>query len=248
LSLKQQDKVQLPMENPTVKSGRWVPALAAAALFAGAAYFTLPYLDSPIATAHAAEGKAIAAPKAQIDEPSGEQIAIFAGGCFWGVEGVYERVAGVIKVESGYAGGSKADADYDKVSDGRTAHAEAVRIVYDPAKVSYATLLHIFFSVAHNPTELNRQGPDSGPQYRSAIFPQNVAQKDAADAYIRQLDAAKSWRQPIVTRIETGEFFAAEDYHQDYMANNPNSGYILRFDVPKVQALKRLFPNIYRGK
>ncbi len=123
-----------------------------------------------------------------------------------------------------------------------------MRIVYDPARVSYDTLLHIFFSVAHNPTELNRQGPDSGTQYRSAIFPQNAAQQTAAGSYIKQLDKAKSWQKPIVTRIETGAFFAAEDYHQDYMAKNPNSGYIQRFDVPKVQALKAMFPNIYRGK
>ena len=236
------------MENPSVKSGRWVSTLAATALLAGAAYYLIPMMDSPIATAYAAEGKVIAAPLASIAEPKGEQVAVFAGGCFWGVEGVYERVAGVSKVESGYAGGSKADADYDKVSDGRTAHAEAVRIVYDPAKVSYATLLHIFFSVAHDPTQLNRQGPDSGPQYRSAVFPQNAEQRSAVESYIQQLDSSKSWRQPIVTRIEDGAFFAAEDHHQDYMANNPNSGYILRFDVPKVQALKRLFPNIYRGK
>ncbi len=248
MSLKRLDKVQLLMENSTVKSRRWIPAIAAAALFGGAAYTFLPMIDSPITTAYAAEGKVIAAPNAAITEPDGEQVAIFAGGCFWGIEGVYERVSGVTKVESGYAGGSSTDADYDKVSDGRTNHAEAVRIVYDPKKVSYATLLHIFFSVAHNPTELNRQGPDTGPQYRSAVFPQNPVQRSAVESYILQLGASKSWRQPIVTRIESGEFYAAEDYHQDYMANNPNSGYIQRFDVPKVQALKQLFPNIYRGK
>jgi peptide-methionine (S)-S-oxide reductase len=245
---KQQDKVQASMETPFAKLIRWTPALAAAALLGGAAYYIAPSLESPITVAYAAEGKAIAAPRYESGEAKGEQVAIFAGGCFWGIEGVYERVAGVTHVESGYAGGSKADADYDKVSDGRTAHAEAVRIVYDPAKVSYATLLHIFFSVAHDPTELNRQGPDTGPQYRSAIFPQNSGQRETAERYIQQLDAAKIWRQPIVTRIETGEFYPAEAYHQDYMANNPNSGYILRFDVPKVQALKRLFPNIYRAK
>lgn len=236
------------MDKPPVKPSRWVPALAAAALFAGAAYYILPHVDSPIAPAYAAEGKVIAAPVMPISEPAGNQVAILAGGCFWGIEGVYEHVAGVIRVESGYAGGDKTDADYDKVSDGRTKHAEAVRIVYDPAKVSYATLLHIFFSVAHDPTQLNRQGPDTGPQYRSAIFPQNEIQRQTAQDYIQQLDAAKSWRQPIVTRIEDGAFYAAETYHQDYMVKNPNSGYIQRFDVPKVQALKALFPNIYRGK
>jgi peptide-methionine (S)-S-oxide reductase len=236
------------MENSPVKTPRWIIAICAAALVGGGAYYFSDTVSAPIGVAYAAEGKAIAAPMAKITEAKGEQVAIFAGGCFWGVEGVYERVDGVIRVESGYAGGSKSDADYDRVSDGRTQHAEAVRIVYDPARVSYDTLLHIFFSVAHNPTELNRQGPDTGPQYRSAIFPANASQRAAAESYIKQLDKSKSWRQPIVTRIETGEFFVAEEYHQDYMANNPNSGYILRFDAPKVQALKQLFPNIYRGK
>ena len=236
------------MENSPVKTSRWMTALCAAALLGGGAYYSSDGEHAAIGVAYAAEGKAIAAPTAKITEGSGEQVAIFAGGCFWGVEGVYERVDGVIRVESGYAGGSKSDADYDRVSDGGTKHAEAVRIVYDPARVSYDTLLHIFFSVAHNPTELNRQGPDTGPQYRSAIFPANAAQRAAVEAYIKQLNHAKSWRRPIVTRIETAEFFPAEAYHQDYMANNPNSGYIMRFDVPKVTALKQLFPNIYRGK
>ena len=236
------------MENSPVKTSRWITACCAAALLGGGAYYFSDSDHAAIGVAYAAEGKSIAAPIAKITEPTGEQVAIFAGGCFWGVEGVYERVDGVIRAESGYAGGSKSDADYDRVSDGRTKHAEAVRIVYDPARVSYNTLLHIFFSVAHNPTELNRQGPDTGPQYRSAIFPANPVQRTAAESYIKQLNKAKSWRQPIVTKIETGEFFAAEDYHQDYMVNNPNSGYILRFDVPKVQALKQLFPNIYHGK
>jgi peptide-methionine (S)-S-oxide reductase len=236
------------MENSPVKTSRWITACCVAALLGAGTHYFSDIDNAAIGVAYAAEGKAIAAPSSKITEVSGEQVAVFAGGCFWGVEGVYERVDGVIRVESGYAGGAKSDADYDRVSDGRTKHAEAVRIVYDPARVSYDTLLHIFFSVAHNPTELNRQGPDTGPQYRSAIFPENAAQRAAAESYIRQLDKAKSWRQPIVTRIESGIFYAAEEYHQDYMANNPNSGYIMRFDVPKVQALKQLFPNIYRGK
>ena len=236
------------MENPLVNSRR-IAAFGAFALLGGGFYFATSSPDySPITAAYAAEGKAITAPNATLSEPEGEQTAIFAGGCFWGVEGVFEHVSGVTHVESGYVGGSKADADYDKVSDGLTRHAEAVRIVYDPSKVSYATLLHIFFSVAHDPTQLNRQGPDTGKQYRSAIFPQNDAQKAAAESYIQQLGKAKSWRQPIVTMIEKGLFYAAEDNHQDYMKNNPKSSYILRFDVPKVHALKQLFPNIYRGK
>jgi peptide-methionine (S)-S-oxide reductase len=246
--LKQQSRVHSSMENSHADRRRWIAALLVTALLASAAYHVSNSENSPVGVAHAAEGKSIPLPIAQISEPQGEQIAIFAGGCFWGVEAVYEHVAGVIRVESGYAGGSKADADYDMVSDGVTKHAESVRIVYDPAKVSYDTLLHIFFSVAHDPTQLDRQGPDTGVQYRSAIFPTTEAQRTAAAAYIAQLDQAKNWRSAIVTRIESGEFFAAEDYHQDYMKKHPESGYIQRFDVPKVQALKQLFPNIYRGK
>jgi peptide-methionine (S)-S-oxide reductase len=235
------------MDNSHSNSFRWIAAFCAAALLGGAALYVTTNSVSPISIAYASEeGRAIPAPIAKLVEPSGEQVAVFAGGCFWGVEGVYERVNGVIRVESGYAGGSKADADYDKVSGGFTRHAEAVRIVYDPSKVSYATLLHIFFSVAHDPTQLNRQGPDFGPQYRSAIFPSNDEQKGAALAYMTQLNAAKIWRSPIVTKIETGPFYPAEDYHQDYMKKNPNSGYIVRFDVPKVEALKRLFPSLHR--
>jgi peptide-methionine (S)-S-oxide reductase len=235
------------MDNSHDNGSRWLAALGAAVLLGGTALYVTTNAGPAISPAYAAEeGRAIPAPAAKIIEPSGEQVAIFAGGCFWGVEGVYERVNGVIRVESGYAGGAKADASYDKVSDGLTRHAEAVRIVYDPAKVSYATLLHIFFSVAHDPTQLDRQGPDTGPQYRSAIFPSNDEQKGAALAYMTQLDKAKIWRSRIVTKLEVGPFYPAEDYHQDYMVKNPNSGYIRRFDVPKVEALKRLFPTLYR--
>ena len=245
---KRQDKAQIVMEKSQNNPSRWLAVVGAVTLLGGSALYFSATEGSPIAVANAAEGKSIASLATPQTETSGEQVAIFAGGCFWGIEGVFEHVAGVTKVESGYAGGDKSDADYDRVSAGRTKHAEAVRIVYDPALVSYATLLHIFFSVAHDPTELNRQGPDTGPQYRSAIFPQTEAQKRMAIDYIEQLDNAKSWRQPIVTRIEDGTFYAAEEYHQDYMVKNPDSGYIRRFDVPKVQALKSYFPNIYRGK
>jgi peptide-methionine (S)-S-oxide reductase len=235
------------MDNIHDKGSSWIAALGAVALLGGTALYFTTDGGSAISVAYAAEeGRAIPPPSAKITEPSDEQVAVFAGGCFWGVEGVYERVDGVIRVESGYAGGSKTDADYDKVSNGITRHAEAVRIVYDPAKVSYATLLHVFFSVAHDPTQLNRQGPDTGPQYRSAIFPSNDEQKGAALAYMAQLGKAKIWRSAIVTKIESGPFYPAEEYHQDYMVKNPNSGYIRRFDVPKVEALKRLFPEVYR--
>lgn len=201
---------------------------------------------SLIGTAEAAEGIRIAAPAAAIVEPKGTQTAVFAGGCFWGIEAVFERVKGVTSVESGYSGGTKANADYDKVSGGGTAHAESVRIRYNPAVVSYNDLLHIFFSVTHDPTQLNRQGPDTGRQYRTAIFPANPAQKKAASGYIAQLGKAGYWKKPIVTKIEGYSFFPAETHHQDFMAKNPTHGYIVQWDKPKVANLKRLFPNRYR--
>ncbi len=201
---------------------------------------------SLIGTAEAAEGIKIAAPRAAIVEPKTTQTAVFAGGCFWGIEGVFERVKGVTSVESGYSGGTKANADYESVSSGTTGHAESVRIRYNPALVSYNDLLHIFFSVTHDPTQLNRQGPDTGSQYRTAIFPATPAQKKAATAYIAQLNKAGYWKKPIVTKIEAFSFFPAESYHQDFMAKNPNQGYIVAWDKPKVANLKRLFPNRYR--
>jgi peptide-methionine (S)-S-oxide reductase len=174
------------------------------------------------------------------------ETAVLAGGCFWGVEAVFERVKGVATVVSGYAGGARADASYDKVSTERTRHAEAVKIVYDPRLVSYSDLLRIFFTVAHDPTQLNRQGPDVGPSYRSAVFPLNPAQRTIAQRYIASLNASKAHGRPVVTRIETGPFFPAEPYHQDFMRKNPRHPYILAHDVPKVAALKRMFPASYR--
>ncbi|MBL0925799.1 MAG: peptide-methionine (S)-S-oxide reductase MsrA [Sphingomonadaceae bacterium] len=205
-----------------------------------------PEGSSPIGTAHAAEGIRIAAPTAQIVEPKGVQTAVFAGGCFWGIEGVFERVKGVTSVESGYSGGTRASADYDLVSAGRTSHAESVRIRYNPDIVSYNDLLHIFFSVTHDPTQLNRQGPDTGSQYRTAIFPANAVQRKAASAYIGQLNKAGYWKKPIVTKIEAFAFYPAETYHQDFMKKNPNHPYIVTWDKPKVANLKRLFPDHYR--
>ena len=202
--------------------------------------------SSFIGNAEAAEGIRIAAPAAKIVEPKGIQTAVFAGGCFWGIEGVFERVKGVTSVESGYSGGTKANADYDIVSGGRSRHAESVRIKYNPALVSYNDLLHIFFSVTHDPTQLNRQGPDTGSQYRTAIFPANAAQGKAASAYIAQLGKAAVWKKPIVTKIEAFSFFPAETYHQDFMTKNPTHPYITAWDKPKVANLKRLFPNSYR--
>jgi peptide-methionine (S)-S-oxide reductase len=201
---------------------------------------------TPIGSAVAAEGLRIAAPAARIVEPKTQQVAIFAGGCFWGIEAVFERVKGVTRVESGYSGGTKSTADYDLVSAGQTKHAESVRIYYDPARVSYNDLLHIFFSVAHDPTQLNRQGPDRGNQYRTAIFPANAAQRNAARAYIAQLDKAAYWQKPIVTTLEPFSFFPAETYHQDFMAKNPMHPYIVQWDKPKITNLKKLFPEYYR--
>lgn len=177
------------------------------------------------------------------------QTAVFAGGCFWGVEGVFEHVKGVSKVVSGYAGGQGNTANYGQVSSGRTGHAEAVRITYDPARISYGQLLQVFFSVAHNPTELNRQGPDTGTQYRSAIFYANADQKRVADAYIAQLKAARVFTQPIVTQLTSLKvFYDAEAYHQDYLAAHPNQPYIVMHDQPKIDHLKRQFPALYVSK
>lgn len=179
--------------------------------------------------------------------PLGDQVAVLAGGCFWGVEAVFEHVQGVKRVSSGYAGGSAATASYALVASGATDHAEAVRIVFDSAQISYGELLKVFFSVAHNPTQLNRQGPDRGPQYRSAIFAGDPEQARVAKAYIAQLGAAKAFDQPIVTQVATLKaFFEAETYHQDYARLNPNEPYIVFHDAPKVKALARQFPALYR--
>ena len=197
--------------------------------------------------ADAAASKSLPAPAIDVPAGAGLETAVLAGGCFWGVEGVFEHVKGVRNVVSGYAGGTAADATYAKVSSERTGHAEAVRITYDPRIVSYGTLLRIYFSVAHDPTQLNRQGPDHGPSYRSAIFPQSVAQVRVANAYIKQLTAARAFAKPIVTRLEPGKFYDAERPHQDFMKRNPMHPYILAHDVAKVAALKRAMPNLYRS-
>ena len=173
-----------------------------------------------------------------------KETAVLAGGCFWGMEGVFEHVKGVTDVTSGYAGGSAKDANYDHVSSERTGHAEAVRIRFDPRQISYAQLLRVYFMVAHDPTQLNRQGPDTGPSYRSAIFPQNAAQRQLAARFITQLQAAK---RPVVTRIENGSFYPAEGYHQDFMRKHPLHPYILVNDRPKLAKLKRSYPQLWRA-
>jgi len=176
------------------------------------------------------------------------QTAVLAGGCFWGVQGVFEHVRGVKKVYSGYAGGDRSTAQYDKVSTGQTGHAESVEITYDPAEVSYGELLHIFFSVVHDPTQLNRQGPDRGSQYRSAIFYSDDTQKSLAQNYIDQLNKAKVFPGAIVTKIDPlNKFYKAEDYHQDFLIHNPRWPYIVHNDLPKIENLKRIFPESYQG-
>jgi peptide-methionine (S)-S-oxide reductase len=197
----------------------------------------------------AGEGMTIPAPSKDEAAKSGTETAIFAGGCFWGVQGVFQHVGGVVSATSGYTGGAAANPSYGMVSTGTTGHAEAVKIVYDPSKVSYGHLLQIFFSVVADPTTLNYQGPDHGTQYRTAIFPSNATQASIAKAYIAELGAAKVFHGEIVTRIEAQKpFFPAEAEHQDFLTRHPNHPYIVRNDLPKVADLKRFFPTDYKAK
>jgi peptide-methionine (S)-S-oxide reductase len=203
-----------------------------------------------VAPSRAAEDAVIIpAPATDVAAADGTQTAVIAGGCFWGVQGVFQHTSGVINAVSGYAGGNKATADYNMVSTGSTGHAESVQIKYDPQKISYGKILQIFFSVAHDPTQLNRQGPDSGTQYRSAIFTTNDEQKKVAEAYIAQLNAAKAYKKPIVTKVGALEaFYPAEAYHQDYLTLHPNQPYIAYNDIPKVENLKKIFADNYQEK
>ena len=195
-------------------------------------------------------------PAAKVDAPlasaTGKQTAVFAGGCFWGTQGVFERVKGVLDTTAGYAGGSAATATYAQVTTETTGHAESVEVTYDPSKITYGELLRIFFSVAHDPTQLNRQGPDVGTSYRSAIFYNDAEQKKIADAYIAQLDEAKVFPRKIVTQVTPLKgFYRAEDYHQDYALKNPGNPYIQVCDLPKIAALEQQFPDLfvdYKGK
>ena len=200
-----------------------------------------------------ANASAVAIPDPKVDAPlastRSEQVAVFAGGCFWGVEAVFDRVKGVSKAESGYSGGSADAAQYPTVSTGDTGHAESVRVIYDPSQITYGQLLKVFFAVAHDPTELNRQGPDVGPQYRSAIFYSNDEQKKIAESYIKQLDQAKFFPEKIVTQVAplTG-FYLAEDYHQNYLVNHPNEPYIVYNDMPKLVNLRKLLPELCKNE
>lgn len=213
----------------------------------GAGVLLLGALAMTASRSSADEGKKIQ-PSA-LDEKPGQTtgVAVLAGGCFWGVQGVFQHVEGVTSAVSGYAGGDKATAEYRKIGSGTTGHAEAVRITYDPRKISYGRILQIYFSVAHDPTELNRQGPDVGTQYRSTIFPMNAEQASVAKAYIAQLDQTRVFNAKIVTTIEPGRpFYPAEDYHQDYLTLHPKNPYIVINDLPKIENLKRILPEMYR--
>ncbi|MHA6684950.1 peptide-methionine (S)-S-oxide reductase MsrA [Mesorhizobium sp. A556] len=221
-------------------TGTVLVALAISA--AGFAFWQMP--------AKAAED-AVVIPAPTMDEQaaSGTETAVFAGGCFWGVQGVFQHVKGVDSAVSGYTGGSADTASYETVGSGRTGHAESVKITYQPSEITYGQLLQVYFSVAHNPTQLNYQGPDQGTQYRSTIFAANDSQKKIAAAYIAQLDKAKAFDQPIVTTLETGKtFYPAEAYHQDFLTLNPTYPYIVYNDLPKVENLKQIFPVLYQDK
>jgi peptide-methionine (S)-S-oxide reductase len=219
-------------------------ALAATALVAAC-------LNSAGSADLMAADKTPSIPAPAVDEQPGQAtsaVAVFAGGCFWGVQGVYQHVKGVTNAVSGYAGGDKRSAEYDTVSTGRTGHAESVQVTYDPREVTYGRLLQVYFSVAHDPTEKNRQGPDEGTQYRSTIFPANADQARIAKAYIAQLTDAKVFRRAIATTIEPDRaFYPAEAYHQDFLVHNPTYPYIVYNDLPKIDALKRTFPDLYRA-
>jgi peptide-methionine (S)-S-oxide reductase len=203
--------------------------------------------------AKADPGPSAAVPAAVVDASrsaaSGQQTAVLSGGCFWGVQAVFQHVKGVIRATSGYTGGSAKTAQYEIVSTGETGHAESVQIVYDPSQITYGELLRVFFSVAHDPTQLNRQGPDTGTQYRSSIFCGSAEQKRIAEAYIAQLDQARIFSRPIVTKVVPLQaFFPAEAYHQNYAALHPNQPYIAYNDAPKVEHLRQQFPDLYTGK
>lgn len=219
--------------------GRFLAPLAACVLLLGGC-------QQPLL---AAENVVVApAPKRFANEGLGLKTAVFAGGCFWGVEAVFSHVNGVTSAVSGYHGGNAKTATYDQIGTGTTGHAEAVRITYDPKVVRYDQLLRIFFSVVADPTLHNRQGPDRGPQYRAALVPMNAEQSKVAAAYLAQMKKSGVWKQPIVTKLEKyKKFYPAEEYHQNFLLNNPEHGYIVRWDKPKVAALKRLYPKHYRS-
>jgi peptide-methionine (S)-S-oxide reductase len=219
----------------------WIRGFAAVLLIATAV---------SLARANGSKGNSIPAPAADtaLAAKSGEESVVFSGGCFWGVQAVFQHVKGVLSATSGYSGGEAKTARYELVSTGETGHAESVKVVYDPSQITYGQLLHVFFSVAHDPTELNRQGPDDGTQYRSVIFYSTPDQLRLTKAYIEQLDNAHAFKRPIVTQVvPLKPFYPAEAYHQNYATDHPDSMYIWTNDAPKVANLKKEFPQLYRG-
>ena len=233
-------------ELPKRPLSRWIGAIAVA-LVSAALLSAAPWSATPRALLAAEEAVVIPAPALDSPKAAGRpQTAVLAGGCFWGVHGVYQHVRGSRQVLSGYSGGTKATADYETVSRGESGHAESVEIRFDPKELSYGEILQIFFSVVHDPTQLNRQGPDAGTQYRTAIFYADESQKRIAEAYIAQLDRAKVFRRPIATKLERlTAFYPAEAYHQDFLLKNPSDPYIVINDLPKIASLKRVFPASY---
>ena len=228
----------------SLRTSKWSSVLRAGAVAAAVLAVALPWI-------RARAGGAVALPAPAVDmardTKPGKQTVVFAGGCFWGVQAVFQHVKGVADATSGYAGGAADTARYDLVSTGDTGHAESVRVTFDPAQVSFGQLLRVFFSVAHDPTELNRQGPDAGTQYRSGLFFTDPAQKRVADAYVAQLDRARSFHGRIVTEVAPLKaFYPAEAYHQNYATNHPNNPYIVINDAPKVEHLRQMFPELYR--
>ena len=245
---KRRSRSRLP---PTIaERGNHVPSPFNRLSLCAAAIGALAIAAVAISPSRASEEAVIIPPPAvDVQAADGIQTAVIAGGCFWGVQGVYQHTAGVLNAVSGYSGGSKMTANYTMIGTGTTGHAEAVEIKYDPKKISYGKILQIFFSVVHDPTQLNRQGPDTGTQYRSAIFTANDEQKKVAEAYIAQLNAAKVYKKPIVTKVGPLQaFYAAEDYHQDYLTLHPNQPYIAFNDIPKVENLKKIFTENYIEK
>jgi len=221
------------------------PALAAVVLIPAAMLMSLPPLKEPRAAVAAA---AMPPEPAPMGVAASSDTAVFAGGCFWGVEAVFEHLKGVSSASSGYAGGSAPSPSYEEVSSGSTGHAEAVLVVYDPAEISYDQLLQIFFTVAHDPTQLDRQGPDVGTQYRSAVFYRNAAQRQATERYIARMSEARVYQDPIVTEVAPlRAFHTAEAYHQDYLVRHPTQPYIVINDAPKLEHLRKAFPALYRG-
>ena len=222
--------------------------LTSAAAFAAISAFVVPDAMPDVMASSFEARAATSLPASTVDVPAtgSEQTAVLAGGCFWTMEAVFSHIAGVKSVVSGFAGGTAETAHYDEVGTGKTGHAEAVRITFDPKQITYGELLQIYFGVAHDPTQINRQGPDTGRDYRSAIFPQTARQREVAQKYIAQLEKSDEFSEPIATKVETGQFFPAEAYHQNFVERNPQNSYVQAYDVEKLRAVQQTFPKKWK--